>query len=254
MTAGAGLRVEIDDGVATLTLDRPEQNNAIDGPLHRALETVWQGLAAHDDVRAVILTGAGRAFSAGGNLDGFRRLVEDREHRRFMMESGRSLAEQIAGFRKPIVAAVNGPAVGLGATLVGLCDIVLMAEDRAYLADTHVSIGIVSGDGATSTWPLMAGLLRAKEKILLGERIDAVTAVAIGLATRAVPDAELHDAARTVARKLAAQPAQALQDTKRALNLHMQQAMNAILPSSLAWEEESFDAPEVRSFLDGHSR
>ena len=254
MTEGSGLRVEVDGGVATLTLDRPDANNAIDGPLHRALETVWRGLDARDDVRAVVLTGAGRAFSAGGNLDGFRRLVEDRDHRHFMMESGRALAEQIAGFRKPVVAAVNGPAVGLGATIVGLCDIVLMAQESAYLADTHVSIGIVSGDGATATWPLMAGLLRAKEKILLGERIDATTAVAIGLATRAVPDAELQKAARTLAERLAAQPAQALQDTKRVLNLHVQHAMQAILPWSLAWEEASFDAPEVRAYLDDHSR
>ena len=254
MTEGSGLRVEVAGGVATLTLDRADAHNAIDAALHRALETVWATLDSRDDVRAVIITGSGRAFSAGGNLDGFRQLVEDREHRHFMMDSGRALADEIAGFRKPIVAAVNGPAVGLGATIVGLCDIVLMAEERAYLADTHVSIGIVSGDGATSTWPLMAGLLRAKEKILLGERIDAATAVAIGLATRAVPDAELQDAARVVAERLAAQPVQAVQDTKRALNLHLQNAMQAIMPSSLAWEEASFDSPEVRAFLDAHTR
>ena len=253
MIEAAGLGVEVRNGVATLTLDRPEANNAIDGPLHRALETIWRTLAGRDDVRAVVLTGNGRCFSAGGNLDGFRQLVEDHEHRSCMMAAGRALAEAIADFRKPIVVAVNGPAVGLGATIVGLCDFVLMGEERAYLADTHVSIGIVSGDGATSTWPLMVGLLRAKEKILLGERIDAATAVSIGLATRAVPDLTLQDEAQAVAARLAAQPAQALQDTKRALNLHMQHAMQAILPSSLAWEEASFDAPEVRAFLDRHT-
>jgi enoyl-CoA hydratase/carnithine racemase len=251
--SGTGLRVEVEANVATLTLNRPDERNAINEALHAALESVWGELEARADVRAVILTGAGRAFSAGGNLEGFRRLVDDRAVRRFMMDSALALAEAIAGFRKPIVAAVNGPAVGLGASLVGLCDIVLMAE-RAYFADTHVSVGLVSGDGATSTWPLMVGILRAKEKILLGERIDAATAVAIGMATRAVPDEELMAEARTIADRLAAQPPQALQDTKRVLNLHIQDAIRRIMPTSLAWESESFDAPDVSAFIERHAR
>lgn len=250
--ATTSLLVEVADGIATLTLNRPDENNAIDGELHHALELIWADLAGRDDVRAVLLTGAGRAFSAGGNLDGFRKLIDDKAHRRNMMDRALHLAEEIARFRKPIVAAVNGAAVGLGASIVGLCDIVLMGES-AFLADTHVTVGIVSGDGATATWPLLAGLLRAKELILLGERIDAASAVAIGMATRAVPDGELMDQARSIAVRLAAKPAQAMQDTKRVLNLHAQRAMREIMPLSLSLETESFDAPDVRAFLDSRT-
>lgn len=248
-----GLRCDVTDGVALLTLNRPDELNAIDGPLHEALEHVWRFLDADEGVRAAVLTGAGRAFSAGANLDGFQRLIDDRAHRRSMLDAGLRLVEAMAGFAKPIVAAVNGPAVGLGVSMVGFCDIVLMAPD-AYLADTHVSVGLVAGDGTAATWPLLSSLLRVKEAILLGERIPAARAVEWGLATRVCAAETLLTEATGLAARLAAQPAQAVQDTKRALNRHIQRSVREVLPFALATESSSFDTQDVSRILAGLQR
>jgi enoyl-CoA hydratase len=139
---------------------------------------------------------------------------------------------------------VNGPAVGLGATLAVLSDFVVMA-DTAFLADTHVGVGLVAGDGGAAFWPLLCGLLRAKALLLLGERIPADEAVRLGLANRVVPAEMVVSEAVEVAQRLAALPPQAVQDTKRALNLHLRQAADAVLDFSLAAESESFGTPDV---------
>ena len=135
--------------------------------------------------RAVVLTGAGRAFSAGGNVEDFAIFAADLELRRRSLRQGRQLFDDLINFHLPIVAAVNGPAVGLGCTIVTACDIVLMS-DRAYLADPHVQVALVAGDGGAVTWPLHIGLLRAKPYLLTGERVPAELAVQLGLATRVV--------------------------------------------------------------------
>lgn len=141
------------------------------------------------------------------------------------------------------------PAVGLGCTLAVLCDIVLIADD-AYMADTHVNVGLVAGDGGAVTWPLLMSILRAKEFILLGERIPEDAAIQYGLANRTVPGDRLLEEARTLAHRLADQPQQALRDTKRAPNLHMQNAANMVLPFALSAETESFASEEVRRLAD----
>ncbi len=121
--------------------------------------------------------------------------------------------------------------------------------ESAYIADTHVSIGLVCGDGGAVAWPLMMSLLKAKEYLLTGDRIPAAEAVALGLANKVVPDAELVDQAVALAERLAAQPPQALQETKRALNLHMQAAINMVAPFALAAESESFGTDELRATI-----
>jgi enoyl-CoA hydratase len=143
-----------------------------------------------------------------------------------------------------VIAAVNGPAVGLGGSLAVSSDIVLMS-DAAYLADTHVTIGLVAGDGGVVSWPFMTSLLKVKEYLFTGERIPAETAVQIGLANRVVPADQLMAEALLLAHKLEAQPPQALQETKRALNLHLQAAALRVLPYALAAESESFSTPEI---------
>ena len=251
-----GLLIEIDDGVATVTLDREETLNAFDDDLHRSVEDVWRVLGENGDVRSILLTGAGRAFSAGGDIPEFTRMREDPAHRARSLAGAMRIAGEMSALAKPVVAAVNGPAVGLGASLAGFCDIVVMSE-RAYLCDPHVSVGLVAGDGTAAAWPLMAGLMRAKELILLGERIYAAEAVSCGLATRAVPAEQLMEVAAALAARLAAQPPQALQETKRALNLHLQQSIRAVLPFALMAESASFDTPAVARtiarFADGKS-
>jgi enoyl-CoA hydratase len=148
-----------------------------------------------------------------------------------------------------VVAAVNGPAVGLGCNLALMSDIVYIAES-AFLADTHVSIGLVCGDGGAVFWPLLMGLLRCKEYLLTGDRIPAGKAVELGLANKAVPDADLLREARAMADRLAAQPHQAIQETKRALNLHVQDYILRAAPFALSAESESFGTDDIRATID----
>ncbi|HEY3716429.1 MAG TPA: enoyl-CoA hydratase/isomerase family protein [Jatrophihabitantaceae bacterium] len=230
--------------VRVVTLNRPDALNAISPVMQAAFIDVWHQIGADAEARAVVLTGAGRAFSAGGDLDNFLRQQSDVELRRRSLRNARRLVDELLGFHLPVVAAVNGPAVGLGATLAILSDYVVMSEN-SYLADTHVSVGLVAGDGGAAFWPLLCGLLRAKALLLLGERIEPAEAVDIGLANRVVPENAALEEAVGIARRFAELPPQAAQDTKRALNLHLKQAANAVLDFSLAAEGESFGTPDV---------
>jgi enoyl-CoA hydratase len=151
-------------------------------------------------------------------------------------------------FPHPVVAAVNGPAVGLGCSLASLSDLVVMAEE-AYLADPHVALGLVAGDGGALTWPLNIGLQRAKEWLLLGGRISARQALEFGLANRVVPAGEVVEEARKLARKLAALPPQALRETRRVLNQPLVARLDAALEDVLAAETTSFDEPAFQQSL-----
>jgi enoyl-CoA hydratase/carnithine racemase len=230
-------------------LNNPDKRNAFSDAMHDGMQEVWAHLGNDRSVRAVVLTGAGKAFSAGGDIPGFIRSYEDPEHRRQSLRGARRLMDAMAEFPKPVVAAVNGPAVGLGCSVAVSCDIVLIAES-AYLADTHVSIGLVCGDGGAAGWPLMMSLLKAKEYLLTGDRIPAAEAVSLGLANRAVPDDQLMAEALTLAQRLAAQPPQAIQETKRALNLHLQAAIARVAPFALSAEGESFATDEIRQTIE----
>lgn len=244
------LQVEAEGPLRIVTLNDPDRLNAMTDPLHEALTDVWVHIMRDPEAKAVILTGAGRAFSAGGNIPGFIRNVEDVEYRRAGMRTAKLLVDHILGCHLPVIAAVNGPAVGLGCSIAVACDLVLISEDT-YLADTHVNVGLVAGDGGVVTWPFMMSMLKAKEYLFTGERIPAKTAVELGLANRAVPAASLMEEARALALKLCGQPAQALQETKRSLNLHLQLAALQVLPYALSAETESFSSPEVAAVARG---
>jgi enoyl-CoA hydratase len=247
------LLIEAKGSIRVVTLNRPEALNATNEALHDALIAVWRHLAEDREARAVVLTGAGKAFSAGGDLEHFVELWDNRELRRKEIDGARRLLTEMVDFPLPVVAAVNGPAVGLGCNLAVCSDIVLVAES-GYLADPHVGVGLTAADGGAPTWPVLIGMLRAKEYLLTSERIPAEQAVALGLANRVVPDAELLDQALAVAGKLAAAPPQAVQSTKRALNMHLKRAIAGVLEYALAEEFASFDTPEhqdlVRGFLE----
>jgi len=243
------LLVETDGPVTIITMNNPDMRNAFVDDLHEAMQEIWTHLAADHSVRAVVLTGAGKAFSAGGDIPGFIRSYEDPDHRRLSLRGARRLMDAMAEFPKPVVAAVNGPAVGLGCSVAVSCDLVLIAES-AYIADTHVSIGLVCGDGGAAAWPLMMGLLKAKEYLLTGDRIPAAEAVAIGLANRVVPDDQLMKEATALAHRLASQPPQAIQETKRALNLHLQAAIALVAPFALSAEAESFATDDIRRTIE----
>jgi enoyl-CoA hydratase len=242
------LLIEARDAVRIVTLNRPEALNATNEALHHALVAVWGHIAADPEARAVVVTGAGRAFSAGGDFEHFVELWDDLDLRQKEIDGARRLLTEMVDFPLPVVAAVNGPAVGLGCNLAVCSDIVLIAES-AYIADPHVRVGLTAADGGAPTWPLLMGMLRAKEYLLTSERIPAEQAVALGLANRVVPVADLLDQALLVAGKLAAQPPQAVRSTKRALNMHVKRAMAGVLEYALAEEFSSFDSPEHRAIV-----
>jgi enoyl-CoA hydratase len=240
------LLIEERGPIRIVTFNRPEKLNSVDPDLSHALAHIWGHLASDSEARAVVLTGAGRAFSAGGDMVMFKRIQTDTVERAEGIEKARLTFNGIVEFPLPIVAAVNGPAVGLGCTLAVLCDLVYIARS-AYLSDPHVAVGLTAGDGGAPFWPLTMSIVKAKELLFFGDRISADDAVALGLANAVVDDDKLLEHAIGVAERLAALPAQALRSTKRAVNLHISRGANAVLDYALAAEFQSYDTPEHRA-------
>lgn len=245
---GDEIVVEAQGTVRVVVLNRPGALNATNEVLHGELARIWREVDADDGARAVVLTGAGKAFSAGGDLELLDRMAADAALRAAIMDEAAEIVASMTAVRVPIVAAVNGPAVGLGCSLAAMSDIVLV-EEHAYFADPHVALGLVAADGAALLWPLLTSLLRAKEHILLGDRIGAADAVAAGLANRVVPTGGSRDAALELAQRLAALPPQSVRETKALLNAGVRAAVGSLLAAGLASESASFDEPAFRSNL-----
>ncbi|MFC3962340.1 enoyl-CoA hydratase/isomerase family protein [Nocardia jiangsuensis] len=243
-----GLTITADGPVRIVLIDRPGELNAVNADLHRALAEVWRHLAADTEARAVVLTGAGRAFSAGGDLNWITSFLDDPVARDESIREGAQIIEELLRFPLPVIAAVNGGAVGLGASIAVLCDVVLMSE-KAYLADPHVAVGLVAGDGGAAFWPLLTPILRTREFLYTGDRIDAATAVQVGLASRVVAPDALLDEALALARRLAAQPVEALRGTKRVVNMYLSQALGGPMQAGFAAEVVSMQSAEHRERL-----
>ncbi len=240
------VRVEADGPVRIVRLCRPDQLNAVNDDLHLGLTRVFPQLTADAEARAAVITGEGRAFSAGGDFDLLDRMVKDRTLRHDVIAEGRELVINMLRCRVPVVAAVNGPAVGLGCSVVALSDVVYMAES-AYLADPHVAVGLVAADGGPLTWPLHTSLLLAKEYAFTGDRIPSARAKEIGLANHVCPDDEVFPSALTAAHKIAKLPRQAVEATKRVLNLHLERAALATIDFAMAAETVSFDTEDLQA-------
>jgi enoyl-CoA hydratase/carnithine racemase len=240
--------VRADGDLRIITLNRPGHLNAVNDALHTGLAQLWPRLSEDREARAAVLTGAGRAFSAGGDFTYLDELRQDPDLRARSIAHGRDLVLGMARCRVPVVAAVNGPAVGLGCSLVALSDIVYLAE-TAYLADPHVQVGLVAADGGPLTWPLHTSLHLAKEYALTGARIQAERALALGLANHVVADPLAE--ALGCAKRIAELPRQAVESTKRLLNLHLERAVLATLDFATTAEEQSFQTSDFAAILAG---
>jgi enoyl-CoA hydratase len=239
------LLVEKRGNVHVISINRPEALNAVTEEVHHAFATIWKVLDADDDVRAVVTTGVGKAFSAGGDMVMFGRLIEDEVARTFQIHEARTVFLEVINFPKPLVSAVNGPAVGLGCSIALLSDLLVMGEN-SYLADPHVAIGLTAGDGGAAMLPLLIGMMKAKEYVLLGDRITAPIAEKLNLVTKVVADDTVLDEALALGERFAALPPQALRSSKIALNMHLARAAQGVLEYALAEELTSFSTPEFK--------
>lgn len=237
--------------VLEVRINRPDDFNAINHATHRDLIRLWRELRRDTSVRAVVLTGNGKAFSAGGNLKG-PRMAAGQELDDFFRDA-RSIVVDLLEVPQPIIAAVNGPAIGLGATLALLCDVVY-ASSKAVIADPHVNVGVVAGDGGAIVWPWLVGMARTKEYLLTGDKLSAVEAERIGLVNRVVEPDELLDQAHALAQRLAAGHTRAIQGTKQVLNAILRDTANTVLDLALSAEKECFasgdHARAVEEFLE----
>lgn len=242
----AEIDVRADGALRIITLNRPDDLNAVNDDLHVGLARLWQRLTDDPTARAAVFTGAGKAFSAGGDFAYLAELAQDADLRAKTIRDGREIVLGMARCRIPVVAAVNGPAVGLGCSLVALSDIVYIAKD-AFLADPHVQVGLVAADGGPLTWPLHISLMLAKEYALTGTKIRAERAVELGLANHVAEDPVAE--AIACAKRILDLPQQAVESTKRLLNIHLERAVLASLDYALSAESQSFVTEDFRSIV-----
>jgi enoyl-CoA hydratase len=250
------LKIEKADRIATVTLNRPDSLNAVNPVMHRELCGIWLDLAVDDEVNAIILTGAGRAFCAGGDVKGMANRGgsgEGRQRTLMTPAEARRIVENMLDVEQPIIGAINGDAVGLGATIALLTDITVVSE-KARFADTHVRVGIVAGDGGAVIWPLLIGPHRAKEFLMRGHFINGAEAGRIGMVNYAVPPEQVMTKARELAQELADGPTWAIRWSKLAVNKWLKQQANLILDASLAYEMMTFGTEDqkeaARAFVE----
>ena len=232
-----------DFGVLLMTIDRPESMNAIDAQLHNHLSRVWLDIDDDEETSVVVVTGAGKAFSAGGDLNWIEDMVQNYGEMKVAFREAGDIVYRMTRCSKIIISAINGVAVGAGLAVALMADISLMAEE-ARITDGHIRLGVAAGDHANIIWPMLCGLAKAKYYLLTADFLDGKTADRIGLVSKSFPRDQLMDEAMKVATKIARGPKDATQLTKRALNLWVTQAAPAF-DASLAFEMLNFMGPDA---------
>jgi enoyl-CoA hydratase len=234
------IRFDRQERILTATLNRPESLNAVHAKLHTELVEMYADFDRDDESDVMILTGAGRGFCSGGDIGGGLLGGDPEKLKEQIFREARRLIVNILEVDKPILAAVNGPAAGLGVTLALFCDIVY-ASDKARLGDTHVKVGLVAGDGGAVIWPLLIGVNRSKELLMGGDMLNAEEAFRIGLVNHVVPHENLMQVVRERARQLVSGSTMAIRGTKKSVNAYLKWMVNQVLDLSMLLEKECFD-------------
>ncbi|MEW6443660.1 MAG: enoyl-CoA hydratase-related protein [bacterium] len=234
------IRFEKEGRILSATLNRPESLNSISARMHVELAEMFLDFGRDDESDVMTLTGAGRGFCSGADLKGGLTQDDPRQAAEAIFRDARKLIHAVVETDKPILAAVNGPAAGLGVTLALFCDIVI-ASDRARLGDTHVKVGLAAGDGGAVIWPLLVGVNKAKELLMTGEMLDAQEALRIGLVNQVVAHDDLQKTVREKAQKLASGNTFAIRATKRAVNAYLKWMVNQVFDLSLVLEKMSYE-------------
>lgn len=233
------LKVEIgEDGVAVVTMNNPDKLNAIGPHNHWQIEDIWLKLARDERIKVIVLTGAGRAFCAGGDIKLMSQRAQTEYGLRYALRVPQNtlrIWEHLLLCPQPIIAAVNGDAIGLGTSLFAFCDMSIVADD-ARLGDTHVRVGLVTGDGGSVMWPLLVGPQRAKEYLMRGKLLDGKKAEEIGLVNYAFPKDQVLEESLKIAREIAAQPVWAVRWSKAAVNKQLKAQVNLVGELSIAYE------------------
>ena len=226
------------DRVLEITMNRPDKLNAVDEQMHEELARVFVDASNDPGSDIVILTGAGRAFSAGGDIDWMQKMIDQPASFEKTAREGKQIVFSLLDCEKPVIAKVNGHATGLGATIALFCD-VIFAADTAKIGDPHVSVGFVAGDGGAVIWPQLIGYARAKEYLMTGDLMLATDAARIGLINHAVPAAKLDEQVSAFATRLAAGATKAIRWSKMSANIGLKQLAHSIMDASLAYEAQS---------------
>ena len=243
------LKVRRDGGIVTVSFNRPEVKNATNPRMHIELARVFPEIGRDPEARVVVLTGEGDCFSAGGDLEGMRKAIDDHGRWAESMAEARDILVGVVDCDRPIIAKVNGHAVGLGATLALFCDIVI-AKDTARIADPHVAVGLVAGDGGAIIWPALIGHARAKIYLFTGDAITGARAAEVGLVTEAVPAEHLDGRVAEIADKLAGLPPVALRLTKKSVNMDLRQKLDAMIEAHLGYETISHLSADHREAVN----
>lgn len=232
-----------DDGVLVITFSNPDKLNAVTETGHRELVSIWPEVDADAGVAAVLLRAEGRAFSAGGDYDMIHGILADNDTHRRVLKEARELVRNIIECSKPIVSAINGPAVGAGLAAALMADIPV-AGRSARIIDGHTNIGVNAGDHAVVIWPLLVGMAKAKFYLMTNEPLDGEEAERIGLVAKVVDDDELEAFTRALASRLASGSREALGWTKHTLN-HWLRMAYPIFDASVAYEFLGFTGPDA---------
>ncbi len=234
-------------GVLEVVLSNPGRLNAADSQMHRELAYVWRDIDADESIAAVLVRGEGGAFSSGGDFTMIEEMIEDYQVLLRVWKEARDLVYGVVNCAKPIVSAIEGPAVGAGLAVALLADI-SVAGQSARILDGHVRLGVAAGDHAVMVWPLLCGLSKAKYYLLLNEPLSGQEAERIGLVSKCVPDDEVYPEALRITQKLAQGSPSALRLSKYALNNWLRM-MGPNFDTSLALEFLGFLGPDVREGL-----